>query len=534
MKSIRSNLIVTQFAGLALVLGIVGIFLFLFVRKTLIGNFDESLITKAQVVQRTLQLDDGRLKWNNESQSHMNLNPQDSQEFCFQITLTNGSTFQRSALLGTNILVIKPPLTETPVFWSLMLPNGQAGRAVGMRLRISKPPEAPKSLVRRDREEDDENEHDPLKRMMNPLDPLSGKKMPGKPARIRVAEVDLVLAGSMASVAQTLGLLRTALIFAGFLVLLGAGGVVSFALHRSLSPVNRLAQWAGSVHANSLHERFSTTQLPLELRPISKCLNDLLSRLEQSFERERRFNSNLAHELRTPVGELRAIAEVALKWGPQSHADNSRDTLEIAMQMESIIKRLLDLARCETGRIPLQSETVRLAPLVRDILLPLQNTAASKSLKLDLIVPAGAQWNTDRTLLELILTNLLGNAVEYTPEHGTISVDCEVHKGNLRFVVENTVSNLTKDELPMLFHRFWRKDASRTGSKHAGLGLALSQAFAQQLGFTLNAELKDDVTLMLILESAAPDPPPQNSATQNDSDLSAIPLSPQSLPDPAV
>jgi signal transduction histidine kinase len=81
-----------------------------------------------------------------------------------------------------------------------------------------------------------------------------------------------------------------------------------------LSPLNQLANQAASITADSLATRFPTEIWPGELTPISSRLNDLLERLEQSFERERRFSADLAHELRTPIAELRSLAELALKW----------------------------------------------------------------------------------------------------------------------------------------------------------------------------------------------------------------------------
>jgi two-component system sensor histidine kinase QseC len=114
-----------------------------------------------------------------------------------------------------------------------------------------------------------------------------------------------------------------------------------------LRPLSSLAKRAETIHASSLQLRFPTDNIPVELLPIAQRLNDLLARLEASFAREQRFSADVAHELRTPIAELRTLAEVALKWPDDVNQAALKEALNIALQMESVATGLMALARCD-------------------------------------------------------------------------------------------------------------------------------------------------------------------------------------------
>jgi two-component system sensor histidine kinase QseC len=275
--------------------------------------------------------------------------------------------------------------------------------------------------------------------------------------------------------------------------------VVNFSLRRGHAPLGRLARQAAAITADSLQTRFPVDSMPEELRPITSRLNDLLGRLEESFERERRFSADLAHELRTPLAELRSLAEVELAWPETEDAEKHRETLDIALQMEAMVTRLLEMARGENRKIPLQSETVLMAPLLDEVWQPLAGRAERKQLAFTFNVPPDAVLQTDRTLFRSILANLLANAVEYTPQNGRGEINWKMDTGEL--TVSNTVHDLDAADVPHLFERLWRKDKSRTGGEHCGLGLALSRTFAGLLGFDLKAEFDNGQILTLHLQT---------------------------------
>jgi two-component system sensor histidine kinase QseC len=300
-------------------------------------------------------------------------------------------------------------------------------------------------------------------------------------------ELTVVVARPRRELDHLLNLLGAALLAGAVIVPLVAGTLVAITVRRGLLPLNALAERAASIDAQTLGNRFPAN-LPAELQPIGERLNDLLARLEASFVRERRFSGDVAHELRTPIAELRSLAEVALKWPDEPLP--VRDALEIARQMERIVTQLLALARVEVGSQSIGREPIALRLLLEE----LAGNRARLEVANDCIV------QTDRNLLAGVLSNLLDNAEEYTPAAGTI----EVRFAGDTLTIANNPVDLSAEDLPHLFERFWRKETARTGGEHAGLGLALAQAYARALGLKLNAELRGQTLLMKLTGLAPP------------------------------
>jgi two-component system sensor histidine kinase QseC len=348
----------------------------------------------------------------------------------------------------------------------LKLPSGFAGRAVGF-------------IFAADKDEDEK----------------------GGPAVSGV--VHLVVASDRRALDETLVTLALVLAASGLLLLVVTALVVPRVLSRELFPLNQLADQAARISADSLASRFPTEALPGELTPISSRLNDLLGRLQQSFERERSFSADLAHELRTPIAELRSMAELALKWPEAREAQTDREVLAIALQMQRIVNLLLALLRSEQGQLAVVRENVALGPLVESVWQPLAKKAASKQLDVARNIRDSDRIETDPVLLRSILSNIMDNAVEYSPPGGIVRIAAGVGSGRFTLQLTNTVEHLLPDDVPKIFDRFWRKDAARSNNEHSGLGLSLSRAFAQVLGYELTAAMNDESLLALSLSGPA-------------------------------
>jgi signal transduction histidine kinase len=305
----------------------------------------------------------------------------------------------------------------------------------------------------------------------------------------------LIVAVDREDLDRTLSTVATVLSAAGVLLTITIVASLATGLRRALAPLDNLADQASRVDAQSLERRFTTSGLPGELVPIATRLNDLLSRLEQSFERERQFSADVAHELRTPIAELRAAAELSLKWPDARHPDTDRDTLAIATHMDGMVSRLLDLLRSEPGHLPITREPVDVAEMVRSVWESFSIRAAERTVSVTWDIDEAVVIETDRWLLRAIVTNLIENAVDYTPVHGTVRI--ELRSGDsLCLRIANSVDTLTAADVPKLFDRFWRHNAARTGTGHSGLGLSLSRAFAHALGYELTATLDADTGLL--------------------------------------
>jgi two-component system sensor histidine kinase QseC len=260
-----------------------------------------------------------------------------------------------------------------------------------------------------------------------------------------------------------------------------------------------LGEQATLIDAGSLATRFAG-DLPVELQPIADRLNALLARLELSFERERRYSADLAHELRTPLAELQSLAENALKWPQERDPATDHETLAITREMELLVSRMLSLARGEQGQIPAQSQTLVLAQSVRTAWVPFSARASARGLCPTFLIDENIVVRADPLLLRSILGNLFENAVDYASKDAAITVIGTIQAGQVVLSVSNAAGTLTEDDLARLFERFWRKESSRTGSgNHTGLGLPLARTFAEAMGWTLTASLEAEGRLKLNL-----------------------------------
>ncbi len=460
MKSIRRRLTLTLLPGFALLLLASSSAIYYSTRAALLGEFDAGLRAKALTIMSLTEQGQDGIQAELPETFFRDSNNDGSPQF-YELWQTDGKIRARSASLKDTDLPRQFGSPSAPMFWDLSLPGHSAGRAIGLKF-------SPKV------------EDDTAKRSA-PLEAI------------------VVVAADRRSLDATLNTLATVLVVAGLLTICITVPVVNFSLRRGHAPLGHLSQQAAAISADSLQTRFPADGIPDELQPITARLNDLLGRLEESFARERRFSADLAHELRTPLAELRSHAEVELAWPEGGESEKHRETLEIALQMEAMVTRLLDLARCENGKISLQNESVSVASLVEEVWRPLAGKAKGKGLAVNFTVATDARLQTDRALFRSILVNLFSNAVEYAPPGGRVKIAWRGEAAE--FTVNNTVGDLTAADVPHLFERLWRKDKSRSGNEHCGLGLALSREFAALLGFNLTARLSGEKMLTLSLEA---------------------------------
>ena len=163
---------------------------------------------------------------------------------------------------------------------------------------------------------------------------------------------------------------------------------------------------------------------------------------------------------------------------------------------------LLVLAQSEEGKLPVTREAIDVAGLVDTTWAPHAEHARRKKVEFNADLPDRWQLHTDRALLRHILSNLFSNAIEHAPMGGRIRVKATARASDFEFSVTNPTHNLTADDLPHLFERFWRKDPARTNGNHAGLGLTFAQSVATVLGLTLGADLPEPNSLRVTLSGS--------------------------------
>jgi two-component system heavy metal sensor histidine kinase CusS len=258
-----------------------------------------------------------------------------------------------------------------------------------------------------------------------------------------------------------------------------------------IRPVEEMATTARHISSTNLRERILPEGYPFELASLASTFNQMLDGLEESFERISRFSADIAHDLRTPVNNIRGEVEVAL--ARARSADEYRDViescLEEAVRLSDLIGDLLFLARAESPLTHLRRERVNVGELLGGVREYYEASAADGGVSLTMSVadePVIAEL--DRTLLQRAVGNLVSNALAHTPRGGAVvlgtntdfsSTDSSNTDSTIRIEVSDTGVGIPSDALPRVFDRFFRVDSSRSqGSGGTGLGLAIVQSIA--------------------------------------------------------
>jgi two-component system heavy metal sensor histidine kinase CusS len=265
-------------------------------------------------------------------------------------------------------------------------------------------------------------------------------------------------------------------------------GVLGYTLaRRGLRPLREITEAAGRVRSSTLHQRLDTAALPEELDSLAGTFNEMLDRLESSFRRLERFSADIAHELRTPVNNLRGEAEVALSQ-PRAAADY-REVLASGLEefgrLTGLIDSLLFLARAENPHLQLARQRLEIGRelgIVREFY-----EAAATEAGIELVVDAadGLQTELDRTLFQRAIGNLVANALAHTPRGGRVMLAAGRIDGDVHVEVADNGSGIAPEHLPHVFDRFYRADPARvSGGGSVGLGLALVRTIATLHGAT--------------------------------------------------
>jgi len=260
------------------------------------------------------------------------------------------------------------------------------------------------------------------------------------------------------------------------------------AARRGLRPVHEMAQVARGISANRLQARIDATAQPLELTELVHAFNAMLSRLQDSFGRLSDFSSDLAHELRTPVSNLMTQTQVAVS--KSRPADVYRETLysnlEELNRLARMIADMLFLAKADHGLMVPSRESVHLAAEIQSLFEFYEALADQGGIVLRMAGAADALG--DPLMLRRALSNLISNAIRYTPRGGTVDVTMRrVPPDEVEVEVRNPGEAIPAEHLGRIFDRFYRVEPSRQkSSEGAGLGLAITKSIVAAHGGTIS------------------------------------------------
>ncbi len=285
------------------------------------------------------------------------------------------------------------------------------------------------------------------------------------------------------------------LIFLPLLILIaGLGGYVI--TRRAFKPVVQITDTVHSIQAGG--DLSSRVGLPAyrndkdEIYQLASTFDDMLERLEDSFESEKRFSDDASHELRTPLAVIMAQCEYAMKSG--NSPEETHEALEViygeSRRMSDLINKLLLMARSDKGTLAVNYETVNVSELTEMVIISHEMYASENDITITADIEPDIIAEVDESMFIRIWDNLLSNSIKYSKEKGNIEISLAAGSGTLTGRIRDNGIGISPENLDKIWKRFYQVDPSRNDSGSAGLGLSIVNLIIVQHGGTITADSK--------------------------------------------
>lgn len=275
-------------------------------------------------------------------------------------------------------------------------------------------------------------------------------------------------------------------------------------MRQALNPVDEITRSAEQITSCNLSQRLPVARTGDELERLSAALNQMIARLEESFQYIRRFTADASHELRTPLTVLRGELEAATQ-RPQLSPELSEtigSALEETERLSRIVDSLLAISRLDAGETQMEWAKLDLAELVVNTTEQMRLMAEDRNITLSCRADGTVEIEGDRARLKQVVVNLLDNAIKYTPENGMVKVIVGVENNCAVVRFGDNGMGIPADALPHLFERFYRVDKARSRQMGgAGLGLAIVKSIVTAHGgeITVESEVRVGTTFTVTL-----------------------------------
>lgn len=264
---------------------------------------------------------------------------------------------------------------------------------------------------------------------------------------------------------------------------------------RALRRVDDLTRTALDIQSTNLQRRIEHAGPDDEIGRLAKAFDQMITRLDRSFQQARRFSSDASHELKTPLTAIRGEAEVALmgELPPEEYRKILRSILESAERMSEVVESLLLLSKADAGQALIRRELVDLGDLLLRAVDSMEPLARDGDIELRVGDIADLEIEGDPLWLNQVATNLINNGIKYTPAGGSVSVSLREQDGQAEICVRDTGVGISEEHLPYIFERFYRVDEGRARSQGlgkkpggTGLGLSITRWAIEQHGGTIS------------------------------------------------
>ena len=270
--------------------------------------------------------------------------------------------------------------------------------------------------------------------------------------------------------------------------------IVSSVVERGFRPLDQLNDNLKQINL-STSSLISVDKLPVELMPIAEGINHFIHENRILYAREKRLTSDIAHELKTPIAELLNLSEVAIKFPHEKQISDSfsNDVLAITERLRSIVNGILLLQK-STHSAELAKTNIDIKQLIN--LIMARENKSSRTIKFN-CHPQCTKLYTSEIAIETVISNLLSNALYYSPNNSVISITVNPtqHDKILLTITNTSRHDYTEADLGHFFEPLWQKDSARTSSERYGLGLAIVKSYCDNIEATLSVELGENNTI---------------------------------------
>ncbi|HKK74463.1 MAG TPA: ATP-binding protein [Saprospiraceae bacterium] len=303
-------------------------------------------------------------------------------------------------------------------------------------------------------------------------------------------EGHILTAMSSESAQSILRDLRNTLIGCYLFVLAGLYFASRFLAGRSILPIKEMTHTINRITQNNLQERVELPANRDELYDLATGFNKLLGRIASTLERERQFTSDASHQLRTPLASLRGTLEVLIRKQreAQEYEKKIRYSLSEIDRMSNTVEQLLLLARLEADHLPAHHRTIELVSLIEDCLGRYKKQIQGKDLKVRLDIQS-TEGQVPQYYAELVIDNILHNAIKYSPEGGILSVAIDTQNDRPRCTIQDNGMGMKEEDIERAFRNFFRADAVQERKiPGTGLGLSIARKAARAAGAEIEVD----------------------------------------------